>query len=102
MVTGVIQAIMVLDSIGQLTGSTWGRVLLIKTAVVAVLAILGGYNQFRLVPALKLQLTSATRELESASDQYARSLRLTLSVEAGLFIVVIALTALLVNSSPLR
>jgi copper transport protein len=102
MVTGVIQAIMVLDSIGQLTGSTWGRVLLIKTAVVAVLAILGGYNQFRLVPALKSQLTSATRELESASDQYARSLRLTLSVEAGLFIVVIALTALLVNSSPLR
>jgi copper transport protein len=102
MVTGVIQAIMVLDSIGQLTGSTWGRALIMKTAVVALLAVLGGYNQFRLVPALKSQLTSAIQDLESASDQYARSLRLTLSIEAGLFIVVLALTTLLVNSSPLR
>ncbi|NQU37552.1 MAG: copper resistance protein CopC/CopD [Actinobacteria bacterium] len=100
-VAGVIQTVLVLDSVGQLTGSAWGRVLLVKVVVVGALAVLGGYNQFRLVPALKAELAMEGGSDVSTDELSARHLRTSLVAEAILFAVVFGLTGLLVNSSPL-
>ncbi len=100
-VAGVIQTVLVLDSVGQLAGSAWGRVLLVKVAVVAALAVLGGYNQFRLVPALKAELATEGGTDAPADERSARHLRTSLVAEAVLFAAVFGLTGLLVNSSPL-
>ena len=49
----VVMAVMVLDSPGDVFDTTWGRVLMAKTAVVAIAAAMGAYNHFRLRPALE-------------------------------------------------
>jgi len=51
-VAGLVLAVIVLDGFGDLTGTEWGRTLMLKTAAVALAASLGAYNHFRLRPAL--------------------------------------------------
>ncbi|MEQ8438503.1 MAG: CopD family protein [Ilumatobacter fluminis] len=89
-VAGLVMTWMVLDSPGDLFGTSWGRVLVAKTAVVAVAAGLGGYNHFRLRPAL---------EQRPDDPHLARELRVSLSIESAVFVVVVVLTAILVASA---
>ena len=51
-VAGVAMALFVLDDAGQLTGTPWGRLLLVKVAVVGVAAAFGAYQRFRVIPRL--------------------------------------------------
>ena len=51
-IAGLLMTVLVLDSFGELTGTEWGRILLLKVAAVGLAAIGGAYNHFRLVPAL--------------------------------------------------
>jgi copper transport protein len=91
-VTGVVQAGLILGSVDALVTTTFGRVLALKVVVVAAIAWTGWWNRRHLVP-----------EFEGAAPSSAavRQLRTSLSVEAVGFLVVVALTAVLVVSSPI-
>jgi copper transport protein len=90
-VTGVVQAGLILGSVEALVTTTFGRVLALKVAVVAAIAWTGWWNRRHLVPEF---------EGGSPSGAAVRQLRTSLSVEAVGFLVVVALTAVLVVSSP--
>jgi copper transport protein len=53
-VTGVIRAFSELRSVSQLWSTGYGRVLLVKTVLLALLVTLGWLNRYRLVPRLSL------------------------------------------------
>lgn len=89
-VAGLVMTWMVLDSPSDLFGTPWGRILVAKTAVVAVAAGLGGFNHFRLRPAL---------EQRPDDPNLAKELRVSLSIESAVFVVIVALTAVLVASA---
>lgn len=73
-----------------LTSTTYGWLLVAKIACVAVIAAAGAYNHFRLVPALT----------SSPDDAVRRRLHQVLRFEAIGFVVVLAVTAVLVNVTP--
>jgi len=87
-VTGVALAWGILGAVDALWTTTFGQVLLAKIAVVAAIAGLGAYNHKVLVPALI-----------DGGEQADQQFRRTVTVEAVLFGVVLALTAVLVASS---
>ncbi len=91
-VTGVVQSGLILGSLGALVSTTFGRVLGVKVLVVAAIAWTGWWNRRHLVP-------------EFADDQPSsaavRQLRASLTAETVGFIIVVALTAVLVVSSPI-
>lgn len=89
-VAGLVMTWMVLDTPGDLFGTPWGRILIAKTAVVAVAAGLGGYNHFRLRPAL---------EQRPDDPHLAKELRVSLSIESAVFVAIVILTAILVASA---
>ena len=71
--------------------TTYGAVLVAKVAVVAVVALLGAYNNRRLVPALR-----------RGEAGWATRLQEIVRVEALLLVAVLAVTAVLVNIVPAR
>ena len=79
-------------SLGAFTSTGYGRLLLVKIAVVAVIAALGAYNHFRLVPALARGKAKAS----------LAQLRTTLTIEILALAVVVALTSVLVVVTPAR
>lgn len=87
-VTGAVLGWQILGDVSGLWSTTFGQVLLLKMAVVAVIACIGAYNHRVIVPAL-------VNGGEHADHQF----RQTVAVEAALFGVVLALTAVLVASS---
>ncbi|MGB0115111.1 MAG: CopD family protein [Ilumatobacteraceae bacterium] len=87
---GLVMAVFVLDSFGELTSSEWGQILLLKTAAVALAAAGGAYNHFRLIPAL-----DATPGDENLLAQ-ARS---TVTAEAIMLVFVVVVTAWLVTAA---
>jgi copper transport protein len=87
---GVLMAWFIQSDLGAYLSTEWGRMMLLKLVLVAAAAALGAYNHFRLLP-----------ELEAApddSDVIART-RSTVTVEAGLLVVVALVTAILVGAS---
>ena len=89
-VAGLVMTWMILDTPGDLFGTQWGRLLIAKTAAVAVAAGLGGYNHLRLRPAL---------ERRPDDPALARELRISLAIESAVFVVVVALTSVLVAAA---
>ncbi len=89
-VSGAILAWIVLDSPSELWSTPWGRLLLAKTAIVAVAAGLGGYNHRILIPAM---------ERSSTTDSPAQRFRVTATIEAGLLCGVVVVTAFLVGAA---
>lgn len=86
--TGAALAWGILGEFGALWGTTFGKVLLAKVAVVAGIAAIGAYNHRVLVPALS-----------NGGGDADHRFRRTVTTEAALFGVVLALTAVLVASS---
>ena len=74
----------------ELTGTEWGRILLLKTAAVAIAAGGGAYNHFRLLPAL---------DAAPDDEELAAELRSTVTAEAIMLAFVVALTAWLVAAA---
>ena len=89
-VAGLVMAWMILDAPADLFGTDWGRVLVAKTALVAVAVGLGAFNHFRLRPAL---------ERRPDDPHLASELRVTLSAESAVFVAIVVLTAILVASA---
>lgn len=82
-VTGLVSAWLHLESLSNVWGSTYGRVLLLKLAVLSVVAATGAYNWLRVRPALG--------GLEGAA-RIRRSAR----IEVAIGVVVLLVTAILV------
>lgn len=81
-VTGVVQGLHLLDGLGSITSSTYGKYLLLKIVVVVGAVVLGA---------------RARRELvHSDSPGFGKTIRF----EATLMIAVLAVTAMLVGTSP--
>lgn len=81
--TGVFMAWTHVGSIGALTGTDYGRVLLLKVGLLSLTALTGAYNWLRVRPTLGDQ-TGAFR------------LRRTAGIEIGIAALVVAVTAVLV------
>jgi putative copper export protein/methionine-rich copper-binding protein CopC len=83
--TGVVAAWLHLGGLGALTTSAYGRTLLVKLAVLALVALAGAYNWRRVRPAV-------------AEEGGARRLRRTAWAELAVGAVVLAVTAVLVGT----
>ncbi len=81
-VTGVVQGLHLLGGLGGITGSSYGKLLILKTALVLVVIALG--------------TKARTHLTDTDGRQFAKSIRF----EAALMVVVLAVTALLVGTSP--
>ena len=87
---GALMAVFVLDSFSELTGTEWGQILLLKVGAVAIAALLGAHNHFRLLP-----------RLESRGDDpgVEAHLRSNLIAEAIILLFVVVVTAWLVTAA---
>jgi copper transport protein len=88
---GVVLAWREVQAISALTSTYYGQLLIVKVAIVAGIACVGGYNHYRLVPVVERQPTK-----KKAWSQ----LRTTLRVEVIGVVAVLAVTSVLVNTVP--
>ncbi len=87
--SGLVLAWRVTGAPAGLLTTDHGRVLLVKTAVVALVLVLAGWNRWRLLPAVR-------RDPDGARPRIRR----TVAVEAGGVALAVTVTGLLVISSP--
>ncbi len=87
---GGAMAVLVLDSFGELTGTEWGQILLLKTGAVGLAMLGGAYNHFRLLPAL---------EADPDSPELHAELRSIVTAEAIMLTFVVVVTAWLVAAA---
>jgi len=87
LLTAVVQDLLYLPSLGALFSSTYGNLLLAKSAGFAALIGFGAYNRFRLIPAL--------REAEGHP-----ALRRSVRLELGVMIVVVLVAVALAQVPP--
>jgi copper transport protein len=92
-VAGSVLAWRILRTWSNLFHTDFGLVLLVKIGVVAVVALLAGFNRYRLVPRV---LDGGFADRAAASARLQRTVR----VEALLLVVVLGLTGFLVDRSP--
>lgn len=85
--SGLIAAWLRLPTVASLWESSYGRILLVKLAFVAAVAVLGAINWRRLLPTL-------------GDDAAARRITRTASAELTIAALVLAVTAVLVSTSP--
>ena len=83
--TGVIRAVSEIDTLDALVSTDYGRLVLIKSGLLGIIALLGAWNHYTNVPAVARTLTGLRR---------AGSTELTIAI------VVLALSAILVNLAP--
>jgi copper transport protein len=87
---GSLMTLFVIDGFNELTGTDWGRLLLVKVAAVGITASIGGYNHFVVVPAL---------ERPDDADAMSDRARATVTVEAVILTFVVAITVFLTSAS---
>lgn len=87
---GAVMAFLILDSLSELTGTEWGKILLLKSAAVGLAIIGGAYNHFRLLPAL---------EADPNSTELHTELRSTVTAEAIVLVFAVIVTAWLVAAA---
>ncbi len=71
-VAGALMTLFVIDGFGDLTGTDWGRLLLLKTAAVGVAVAIGAYNHFVVVPALDRSGDDADMTKRASRDDHGR------------------------------
>jgi copper transport protein len=92
-VAGTTLAVITLPSLVSVLSTVYGRVLLLKLTVVAVLAAIGAHNHRTVVPAVG----SPDPGVSAAA---LHQLKRTVAIESVLMVGVLALTAVLVSLSP--
>lgn len=83
LVTAIVQDFIYLPSLGALFSSTYGKLLLAKSAGFAALVAFGAYNRFRLIPMIS--------DAELSGRPLRRSVRLELVVMIVVVLVAVAL-----------
>lgn len=86
---GIGMAITIVDGPGDFLGTAWGRLLLIKVALVAAAVGIGAYNHFVVVPAL---------ETDAADPGYLTRARSTIAAEVVILLAVSVLTVFLTDT----
>src|SRR5690606_18894393 len=89
--SGVVMGWITLGSLDALVGTGYGRLLLVKIGLAAVVAGLGAWNRFRLVPAVKKGVDP---------ERPWHRLQRTVTTEAGVLVLAVLVTGFLVNQSP--
>ncbi len=89
-VAGLVMAVSILDSFGELTSTQWGQTLLLKSAAAGLAMLAGAYNHFRLLPALERNPNDAALH---------HSVRSTVTAEAIMLGFVVIVTAWLVAAA---
>jgi copper transport protein len=120
LVTGILQSALLLDDLASLLDTGFGRALLVKAALLAVLIGLGAHQRRRVLPALRRAAADGAARDDDALDGAARddardrpapgqaapdragSLRRVLRAEVALLLGVLAATAALAAASPSR
>ena len=97
--TGLFNAVVEIPTLHDLIATAYGRALLLKLGVITVLLLVGGLNAFILRPRF-VEQTEAGVLVEATRLQ--RRLYRTVALEAGLAVVVVLVTALLVILVPAR
>lgn len=97
-VSGLIMGWIEVGGIEALTGTTYGKLLLLKVALVGVVVAGGTWNRYRLVPHLSGEAGGAA---DPAADRrrwelFGRILRL----EVAVLVAVVGVTGVLVNETP--
>jgi copper transport protein len=95
-ISGLYLAQLHLSALGQLFSTPYGRLLLAKLGVVALMAALGGYHQFVAHPHIVASLERSGRGVDRISQRFSRTLR----VEAILGLLALLLAAFLGTTSP--
>ena len=87
---GLVMAALIADSFADVTGTEWGRTLLLKTAAAGIVMAFGAWNHFRLLP-----------ELEARPDDAGlqHTARATVTAEAIVLAFVVVTTASLVAAA---
>jgi copper transport protein len=93
--TGTLQAIFEVRTLSALTGTAFGRAVLIKALLLLALIALGAVNRRRVVPALRRLAAGG-----AAPGDAGRLLRRTLRAEVGLIVAVLAVTGALTGYPP--
>ncbi len=118
--TGIYQGWRQVGSFGALKSTTYGRLLLVKVAVVAVVIVVAALSR----DVLRQHMLGDDEELSESAERReplpvgpgaaradldvevradtVRRLRFTVGLEVGFLVVVLATTALLVNAAPAR
>jgi copper transport protein len=97
-VAGAVLAWAETRSLDALTTTTYGRTLMAKVGVVLVVLVAAAYNRYRLVP--ELEADAADPDVDA--ERLWTRLGGTAWAEVGGIVVVLALTAALVNITPAR
>jgi copper transport protein len=106
LVTGTFQGWREVRSTAALTDTTYGRLLIIKVALFALLVALGGLSRrfvqarYR-VPVARLSFGPGAATADPGGETVAH-LRRTVGAETVIAVVVLAVTSLLVNAQPAR
>jgi|CXWL01.2.fsa_nt_gi putative copper resistance protein D len=95
-VTGLFSAWHNLGGIAGLAGNVYGSVLLFKLALVALAALLGGFNRYIVMPALLAGL----REPRAGAPEALRRFRRILRIEALVLLAVLLAAAILSATPP--
>ncbi len=93
-VAGVALTAMIVDSPSQLWTTDWGQLLLVKVALVAAGAALGGYNHFVLLPRMGARVTA-----DGTVQPQRIGFATVVAIEAGLLIAVAVLSGILVGAA---
>ncbi|WP_134764921.1 copper resistance protein CopC [Nocardioides sp. 1609] len=93
-VTGALMGWRILGGWGPLFETTYGRLLLVKVAIAAVVGLVAGYNRFRLLPAATGGIGHSARR--GAVLRVGGAVR----VETALIVVLLGVTGFLTNQSP--
>ncbi|MEX2291457.1 MAG: copper resistance protein CopC [Mycobacteriales bacterium] len=102
--TGTFASWREVRELGALTGTTYGRLLLVKTALVAGMLVLGALGRAWVRRHYALPVVHANADLPEPVRTVpdARRLRRSVLLEAGTAVVVLAVTAALVETTPAR
>ncbi|MDQ3312316.1 MAG: CopD family protein, partial [Actinomycetota bacterium] len=88
---GIAMTWFILPSFDSLWNSSWGRTLLVKIGATTLVALMGGYNQFVLLPRLRT---------DPDDETVRETVRTVVLCEAVMLAMVVAVTAYLVNANP--